>query len=154
MSSSTSAKRHKHPKSTILVVEDNADQWFVIRWALQQQFPEVEAVWLSEVAQVNMYLEACTQDLRELPRLILLDLYLPSRQQGLSLLEILKTHHIYREIPVIILSHSNDKDDISESYALRTNSYIVKPNGYEKWLECFASFRHYWWDAVTLPKFS
>ena len=138
-------------KATILVVEDNADQWFLIRWALQQRFPEVEAVWMANATQTMMYLEACTQTKGELPRLVLLDLYLPQRQHGWNLLEILKTHHLYREIPVVILSQSSDPEDISESYALRSNSYIVKPISYEKWLDCFASFRQYWWDAVTLP---
>lgn len=153
MTKSISSSHRKVAKAAILVVEDNADQWFLIRWALQQRFPEVEAIWMSDATQAVIYLETCLQNSQELPRLVLLDLYLPNRHQGWSLLEILKTHHIYREMPVIILSHSSDADDISESYALRGNSYIVKPSGYEKWLECISCFRKYWWDAVTLPKY-
>ncbi|MVM37878.1 response regulator [Spirosoma sp. HMF3257] len=144
----------KSPKATILVIEDNADQWFIIHWALLQRFPEVEAIWMQEPTQAMMYLEACMQDIRELPKLILLDLYLPLRQHGWNLLELIKAHSVFREIPVVILSQSNDPEDIAESYTLRSNSYIVKPSGYEKWLACIASFRHYWWESVTLPKFS
>lgn len=150
----TTSSSHKSRKATILVVEDNADQWFIIQWALLQRFPEVEAIWMQEPAQAVMYLEACTTDVRELPKLILLDLYLPQRQVGWQLLEAIKAHYIFREIPVVILSQSSDPDDISESYALRSNSYIVKPMGYEKWLDCITSFRQYWWEAVTLPKFA
>ena len=142
----------KSRKATILVIEDNADQWFIIRWALQQQFPEVEAIWVREATEALTHLESCEKK-NSLPRLILLDLYLPNRQQGWSLLESIKTHYLYREIPVIMLSQSNDKEDIEESYSLRINSYIVKPNHYQKWLDCIGSFRHYWWDAVTLPKY-
>ena len=142
----------KSRKETILVIEDNADQWFIIRWALQQQFPEVEAIWVREAAEALVHLESCEKK-QSLPRLILLDLYLPNRQQGWSLLEAIKTHYLYREIPVIMLSQSNDKEDIEESYSLRINSYIVKPNHYQKWLDCIGSFRHYWWDSVTLPKY-
>jgi CheY-like chemotaxis protein len=145
----TTPKPHKAP---ILVIEDNADQWFIIRWALQQQFPEVEAVWVRDATEAQIYLESCEKKY-SLPKLILLDLYLPNRQQGWSVLGAIKTHHLYREIPVIMLSQSNDKEDIAESYSLRVNSYIVKPNHYQKWLDCIGSFRHYWWDAVTLPKF-
>ena len=104
-------------------------------------------------AQVVMYLEACAENPLTLPKLILLDLYLPHRHQGWSLLKMLKTHRLYREIPVIILSQSGDKEDIMESYSLRSNSYIVKPREYEKWLDCITSLRHYWWDSVTLPKY-
>lgn len=154
MPKSIFSSHRRAPQATILVIEDNADQWFLIRWALQQRFSEVEAIWVSDATQAVTYLETCLQNFQELPRLVLLDLYLPNRQHGWSLLEILKTHHIYREIPVIMLSQSSDAEDISESYALRGNSYIVKPSGYEKWLECISSFRQYWWDAVTLPKYS
>lgn len=138
-------------KATILVIDDNADQWFIIRWALQQQFPEVEAVWMQEASEALVYLESCEKT-RSFPKLILLDLYLPNRQEGWGLLETIKSNGQYRDIPVIMLSQSNDKEDIEESYSLRTNSYIVKPNHYQKWLDCMGSFRHYWWDSVTLPK--
>ncbi len=147
----TTTTRKPH-KATILVVEDNADQWFIIRWALQQQFPEVEAIWMQESTEALVYLESC-EKAHSLPRMILLDLYLPNRQEGWSLLEKIKTNCLYRDIPVIMLSQSTDKEDIEESYSLRVNSYIVKPNHYQKWLECIGSFRHYWWDAVTLPKY-
>ena len=120
-----------------------------------KRFPEVEATWVQDVTQTITHLEeAYAIGTRELPKLILLDLYLPDRQYGYSLLQTIKAHHLFREIPIVMLSQSTDPDDISESYNLRTNSYIVKPSGYEKWLDCIASFRHYWWDAVTLPKFA
>ncbi|GAB4033756.1 response regulator [Spirosoma gilvum] len=144
----------KKPKATVLIIEDNADEWFIMRWAIQQRFPEVEAIWIQEASQAMMFLEACLQDINHLPKLILLDLYLPRREYGFNLLQFIKSHYLYREIPVIMLSQSQDTDDISESYSLRSNSYIVKPRGYENWLSCIASFRHYWWDAVTLPKFT
>ena len=138
-------------KDTILVIEDNTDQWFIIRWALQQQFPEVEAIWMQEASEALVYLESCEKT-HSLPKLILLDLYLPNRQGGWHVLETIKNNRLYRDIPVIMLSQSTDREDIEESYSLRINSYIVKPTHYQKWLECIGSFRHYWWDAVTLPK--
>lgn len=142
----------KRRQSTVLVVEDNEDQWTVIRWALEQRFPEVEPVWAATVTQAMHYLESCDNDLANLPRLIFLDLYLPTREAGWHLLQVVKTHYLYREIPVITLSASADREDILESYMLRSNSYMVKPNSLDKWAECISAFRHYWWDAVTLPK--
>lgn len=153
MNTFSPCKPGKSKKPTVLVVEDNADQWFLIRWAMQQRFPEVDPIWMSGANKVTKYLEVCEQSGCDLPKLILLDLYLPQRQQGWHLLQIIKTHHLYREIPVVVLSQSSDKEDISESYALRSNSYIVKPSEYDKWLDCISSFRHYWWHAVTLPSF-
>ena len=139
-------------KASVLVIEDNPDQWFIIRWALLQRFPEVEPVWMPDETQAIHYLENCLIKQAKLPRLILLDLYLPHRAMGWNLLQIIKTHHLYREIPVIMLSYSTDPADIRDSYLFRSNSYIIKPTTYDKWLDCFDWFRHYWWDAVTLPK--
>lgn len=142
----------KRRRSTLLVVEDNADQWYVIRMALEQRFPEVDPVWVIDATQAILYLESCENDPIRLPRLVLLDLYLPTRDIGWQLLQIIKTHYLYREIPVVVLSASADQEDIVESYMLRSNSYIVKPGSVDKWHECISAFRHYWWDAVTLPK--
>lgn len=148
----TIKKTETEPKPSILVIEDNPDQWFIIRWALLQRFPEVEAVWMPDATQAILYLEDCLLEQKKLPRLILLDLYLPQRTTGWNLLQIIKTHHLYREIPVVVLSNSSDPADIKDSYLFRSNSYIVKPGTYNEWLECFDWFRHYWWSAVTLPE--
>ena len=83
-----------------------------------------------------------------------MDLYLPDRHQGYALLQMIKVHYLYREIPVITLSQSADPEDISDAYVLRSNSYIVKPGGYQTWLDCISTLRHYWWNAVTLPKYA
>lgn len=142
----------KRRQATILVVEDNADQWFVIRWALERQFSEVNPIWVANTTDALLYLESCGDNMHKLPRLVLLDLYLPTREAGWQLLQLIKTHYLYREIPVITLSASVDQEDITESYMLRSNSYIIKPDSLTKWTECMSAFRHYWWDAVTLPK--
>jgi CheY-like chemotaxis protein len=128
----TIKKTETKPKTSILVIEDNPDQWFIIRWALLQRFPEVEAVWMPDATQAI--------------------LYLPHRTTGWNLLQIIKTHHLYREIPVVVLSYSSNPADIKDSYLFRSNSYIVKPGTYKEWLNCFDGFRHYWWSAVTLPE--
>ncbi|QJD78168.1 response regulator [Spirosoma rhododendri] len=142
----------KRRRSTILVVEDNADQWLVIKWALERQFSEVNPVWVANADDALLYLDSCEDNIQKLPRLVLLDLYLPTRETGWHLLQLIKTHYLYREIPVITLSASMDQEDITESYMLRSNSYIIKPGSLDKWAECISAFRHYWWDAVTLPK--
>ncbi len=137
-------------KPTILVVEDNADQWFLIRWTLLQQFPELEAVWIDEESRVMPYLNASVVNRNELPVLILLDLYLPSAAMGYSVLKAIKNHPVYQHLPTIVLSQSADPDDINESFNCATNSYIVKPIRYQDWLEAFSLLRMYWKGSGTL----
>ncbi|MCK8490969.1 MULTISPECIES: response regulator [Spirosoma] len=136
----------------ILVVEDNADQWLIIRSALAQCFPEVEPIWVNNPMQALKYLESCLSDETKLPRLILLDLYLPRREDSWILLEAIKSNSVYRQVPIVVLSGSQDHDDVVKSYTFSIASYIVKPITYHQWLTCFYTFRRYWWESVTLPQ--
>ncbi|AUD02613.1 response regulator [Spirosoma pollinicola] len=146
-----SIRKRKSPKIPILVVEDNADNWLIIRSALSQCFPEVEPIWMNNTMQVISYLESCTSSEKPLPRLIISDLYLPRNEDGFMLLESIKSHPIYRQLPIVILSHSEDSQDVARSYTYSIASYIVKPISYHQWLNCFYTFRRYWLEAVTLP---
>ena len=144
-------RRRKLQQIPILIVEDNADQWLIIRAVLTQCFPEVEPIWMNNTAQAITYLETNSQNADKVPRLILSDLYLPRREDGWSLLEFMQTQSFCRKPLVIILSSSKDEYDIEKSYSLNVASYIIKPETYHQWLNCFYTFRRYWWEVVTLP---
>ena len=151
MGNVTTPKRRKANRIPILIVEDNADHWLIIRSALSQCFPEVEPIWVNNAAQTLTYLESCAPDEKKLPRLILLDLCLPRLEDGWGLLKSIKANEFFRQPPVVMLSSSRERDDIEKSYVFNVASYIVKPNTYHQWLNCFYTFRRYWWETVTLP---
>jgi CheY-like chemotaxis protein len=140
----------KASRVPILVIEDNADHWLIIRSALAQCFPEVEPLWMNHPSQARSYLARQAEEATRLPRLILLDLYLPTREEGLALLEFIKTHPLYRKLPVVVLSASQAREDITAVYALSVASYMTKPGSYHEWLTCFYTFRRYWWETVSL----
>ncbi|SOD90614.1 response regulator [Spirosoma fluviale] len=134
----------KPNKPTILVIEDNADEWFLIRWALLQQFPVSQVIWIAESSRVMPYLNKCVQREIDLPRLILVDLYLPTPQSGLNTLKKIKQHPTYGKIPTVIVSRSNNPEDIRSAFTYSSNSYIVKPFTYNEWRERFSMLRTYW----------
>lgn len=138
--------------TSIVVIEDNPDQWKIIQSVLASFFPEANPVWLSTFKQVSAYLKAGTKQSRQLPKLFFVDLYVPQRSVGWTILERLKTDPRYRAVPVIMLSSSDDKEDITESYMFRANSYIVKPTTVHEWKRCFQMLRYYWSDMVALPE--
>ena len=146
-------RRRKTGQFSILIVEDNADQWLIIRSALNQRFPEVRPVWVNNKAQAITYLETHAPHTDEYPRLILVDLYLPGPEDGFELLEFISRHPFSRKPPVIVLSASTDDGDIEKVYRLGVFSYIVKPANFTDWLNCFNSLRRYWWELVTLPSY-
>jgi CheY-like chemotaxis protein len=60
------------------------------------------------------------------PRLILLDLNLP-KKNGLEVLKEIKEDARTQNIPVIILTISDDDEDINDCRRLGANTYLVKP---------------------------
>ena len=58
--------------------------------------------------------------------LILLDINMP-RSNGFETLEKLRAHPEFRDVPVIMLSVSNDESDMFEAFDLGANGYVVKP---------------------------
>ncbi|GAA4470356.1 response regulator [Nibrella saemangeumensis] len=138
----------------VLVVEDNPDHWVFMQKAMQENFTEVEPVVTTSAAQTLDYLTTCSNRAEVPPKLILMDLYLPDRKDGWQLLnQIKKLDPPFDRIPVVVLSHSNNPQDIAESYRQGINSYLVKPTQYQEWLHCFQVIKEYWWETVTLPDF-
>ena len=78
-----------------------------------------------------------------LPMVILLDLKLP-RVDGLDVLRALKTHPVFRVIPVVALTTSKVSADVEAAYQLGVNSYIVKPVEFERFEETARQLELYW----------
>lgn len=125
----------------IWVVEDNPDDWILMRWALRQTFPKVETVWFSDAAQVNTSVKNYAPAEQALPKIILLDLYLPNIKKGLRVLQFLKAHRRFRGIPVITISRSTDPSDIASAFKHASSLYLVKPPTYTEWVAQIGELR-------------
>ncbi len=88
---------------------------------------------------------------RVLPELILLDLNLP-KVSGKEVLTIIKKSPGIKDIPVIILSTSNSPSDVSDSYKLYANCYIVKPHDYSHFVKTMKQIEAFWIKTAVLPK--
>ncbi|WP_263975430.1 response regulator [Leptolyngbya sp. 7M] len=85
-----------------------------------------------------------------LPTIILLDVQLP-RINGLEVLQQIRSHPRTRVIPVIILTTSNEQQDLLTSYELGCNSYIRKPVDYSEFLNVIQQLGLYWLVINTSP---
>ena len=84
------------------------------------------------------------------PDLILLDLNLP-RKNGREVLAEIKADPDLRSIPIVVLTTSNADEDILRAYNLNANCYVVKPVGFDNFMQAMQSIRHFWFSVVTLP---
>jgi CheY-like chemotaxis protein len=83
------------------------------------------------------------EDGEPVPVVILLDLKLP-KVNGLEVLKAIKTHPVYKTIPVVILTTSAESSDVKSAYVLGANSYILKPVDYEKFIDVAKQIELYW----------
>lgn len=84
------------------------------------------------------------------PDLILLDLNLP-KIDGRGVLKVVKTSPLWRSIPTIILSTSDNLDDVRDCYNLQANAYIIKPDRLETLLETAKAIESFWLTSAKLP---
>jgi len=83
------------------------------------------------------------RDVADVPACILLDLKLP-KVDGVTVLQTIKGDERTRMIPVVILTSSNEPQDIKACYALGTNSYIRKPVDFDEFVEAVSHLGLYW----------
>ena len=142
------------PKLTnILLVEDDPEDVRIIMRALESSDMKttvhvacdgVEAI--DYLYQRNQY----TPESAPRPNLILLDLNLP-RVDGRAVLRELKYSADFRQIPVVILTTSENPDDVLNSYDLGVNSFMTKPVAYDKFVALIHDLERYWLELVVLP---
>ncbi|SHJ42268.1 response regulator [Aquimarina spongiae] len=78
-----------------------------------------------------------------LPDIIFLDLNMP-KMNGLEFLKILKSDTSLNYTPVVILSTSNNHNDLKDSYETGVAGYIVKPLKYEDYAHKIKCMIEYW----------
>ncbi|WP_234734932.1 response regulator [Tellurirhabdus bombi] len=130
-------------QSSILVVEDNVNEHLIMQYLMRKQFQNALHVGATSAGQALTYLENCRLRQQAMPKLILLDLYLPTQGEGWGLLRHLRCQAVYQRIPIVIISHSADAEDIELSYYWGADFYITKPVTIEGWLDTFQTLSNY-----------
>lgn len=135
-------------KKTILLVEDNPDDEELTLLAFQDCQLVNQVVVARDGAEALDYLLGA-EDLADpslaptLPALVLLDLKLP-KIDGLEVLRRLRQSDRTRFLPVIVLTTSQEDQDLIESYSLGCNSYIHKPVDFNHFIEAVRQLGIYW----------
>ena len=135
------------PQPTILLVEDNEDDVFLMIRALKAAGVELPLQTVGDGRLALDYLSGVgayrDRSLYPVPGLILLDIKLP-QLSGLEVLRWLRAEPDLRRTVVIILTSSNHPGDVRQAYDLGANSYIVKPASFQQLVEFAKAFRAYW----------
>jgi len=116
-------------KRYIYLADDDSDDRDFFADAIAEIDPDI----ILKQAQDGMYLmdNLLSISVRELPEFIFLDINMP-RKSGLECLQEIRNHEKLKEVNVIMLSTSNDPENIQMALELGATFYAVKPSSYEK----------------------
>jgi len=137
----------KNGEIEIVLVEDNPNDAELITRALRIHNLGNKIVLLKDGAKALEFL--CSQGNpgrrsdRLAPKVVLLDIKLP-KLDGIEVLRIMKSNEQTRDIPVVILTSSNEDRDIKEAYSLGVNSFVTKPIKFEEFARVVAKLGIYW----------
>jgi CheY-like chemotaxis protein len=141
-------------ESTILLVEDNPTDVLLIQRAFAkarlgnpvQVVGDGDAV-IDYLTGTGTYADRARFPL---PILILLDLKLP-RRSGLEVLAWLREQETLKRIPVVMLTSSQQRQDVNAAYDIGVNSYLVKPVEFDALFELLRTVNLYWVMFNTKP---
>ncbi len=133
----------------ILLVEDNPADAHMLGTALEKTGTPVEITHLKDGVEAIAFLTK-NQKASQSCDVVLLDLNLP-RLSGFEVLEYIRSYEELKRLPVVIMSGSNNIEEIDRCYQLGANSYICKPIHLAEILSTAERFMAYWSNCVKLP---
>ena len=140
-----------HSNSVVLLVEDNELDIELMQLSLQRCSYPIDCRVVRDGEQciaflnkLGPYADAPT------PELILLDLNMP-RMNGMEVLDAINAAPELHLLPVVVLTTSNQPEDIRGAYARRCSGYVIKPFGYSELESAVRVLMDYWLSLVSLP---
>lgn len=123
----------------ILYAEDNEDDVFILQLAMKRGRVAHKLCCADDGEVIISWLQGegdyANREKYPLPDLLILDLKMP-RKSGFDVLEWLRTVPTFNNLPVIVMSSSDDPSDIKRSRELGATKYVKKSASCEEILDC------------------
>jgi len=128
-----------------LLVEDNPDDVALTIRALKSHNISNDVTVANDGVEALDYLFGAGDKpaVEELPAVVLLDLKLP-KVSGLQVLERIRGDERTRMLPVVILTSSDEEQDLIGGYRLGANSYVRKPVDFVEFTQAAKQLGLYW----------
>jgi len=137
----------KSDEVEILLVEDNpADVELTLRALKKRNLAnKIQVVNDGAEALEFVFAKGAYHDrsIKNKPKVVLLDLKLP-KVNGIEVLRQMKSDERSKDIPVVVLTSSEEEPDMVECYKLGVNSYITKPIDFDHFTKIVSELGLYW----------
>lgn len=129
----------------ILLVEDNADDEALTLRALRRASVPAAVEVARDGVEALQRLGA-----GRLPDVVLLDLKLP-KLSGIDVLRAVRAEPRTRLLPVVVLTSSDEYEDILASYRAGANGYVRKPVDFEAFAAAVSDVARFWVQRCESP---
>lgn len=130
----------------ILLVEDNPKDLELTLVALGRTNLANEVVTVRDGVEALDYLmrrDSWSERDPGNPAVVLLDIKLP-RLDGIQVLETMRNDSRLKNVPVVMLTSSREEQDLLQSYRLGVNAYVIKPVGFQDFIEAIKTLGIFW----------
>jgi len=139
---------------TILYADDDDNDHFLVTRTLKQLSTPVEIHCVGDGVEAVEYLSGAGQfvdrSLFPIPTLMFLDIKMP-RMGGFEVLAWIKEHAVFKALPVVMVSSSNQQPDVDRAYKLGASAYIVKPAKLEDFRKLFKATGEFFLEHAEKP---
>jgi CheY-like chemotaxis protein len=134
----------KKQQFSLLIVDDDDVDVMNVKRALKKNDLSLPIDRAANGLEALEFLNKKFQETGNIDKLvILLDLNMP-RMNGIECLRAMRNDERFRVLPVIILTTSDQQQDLEAAYNLNVAGYIVKPVEFQSFVEAMKIVNGYW----------
>lgn len=141
----------------ILLAEDDPNEVELLKLAFEREHVVVRMDFVNDGDAAMNYLRGAAgfsdRARYPLPSLLLLDLKMPGRD-GFDVLRWRHEDAVFRRLPVVVFSSSEEPRDVDLAHDLGVNGYVVKPNDFHGMQTFVRAVESFWLRCHCYPSFS
>lgn len=134
----------------LFLIEDDDEDARRIREAFDELPIDTTVRVASDGAEALARLTDHADEQTAMPDLVLLDLNLPE-MDGLEVLDALAAEPKLARVPVLVLTQSTSREDVSACYERAANAFLTKPTDAAEYAEMATAIAEFWFRRATLP---
>ncbi|QKG79948.1 response regulator [Tenuifilum thalassicum] len=139
----------------VAVVEDNPFDAELIKRNLERSIQPIHITYFPNGLSILKFADEfrVSHPRRNSPfQAVFLDLKMP-QVDGFEVLKTLRNNQQFKYTPIVVLTSSNETDDIIRSYSLGANSFVVKPLEPHIFKETIKILGNYWIDINKIETY-
>ncbi|HXT10379.1 MAG TPA: response regulator [Candidatus Angelobacter sp.] len=141
-------------RKTLLVADDDENDVRLLRRAFTQVGIDVPMTVVRDGEEAIQYLHGDIpfhdRITFPIPKLLLLDLKMP-RADGFEVLRWVRRQSGLRRLLVVVMTNSDEPEDIDRAYDLGANSFLKKPDDFPNLIKMSRRLHDYWMETNLCP---